>query len=67
MRTDRPYRTALSHDVAVAELRASAGTQLDPAVVEAVLRVVAHEAGDAPAPNHPVAALTELASQPTGV
>ncbi len=40
MRTDRPYRAALDHDVAVAELRASAGSQLDPTVVEALLEVV---------------------------
>jgi putative nucleotidyltransferase with HDIG domain len=40
MRTDRTYRVALSHEVAVAELLGSAGTQLDPAVVEVLLRVV---------------------------
>jgi putative nucleotidyltransferase with HDIG domain len=37
MRTDRPYRKALPHDEAVAELRSCAGTQLDPHVVEAFL------------------------------
>ena len=30
---DRPYKTALSHDEALAELRANAGTQFDPEVV----------------------------------
>ena len=30
MRTDRPYRKALSHDVAVAELVSNAGGQFDP-------------------------------------
>jgi HD-GYP domain-containing protein (c-di-GMP phosphodiesterase class II) len=40
MRTDRTYRVALSHELAVAELLGSAGTQLDPAVVEVLLRVV---------------------------
>ncbi|WP_205698989.1 HD-GYP domain-containing protein [Conexibacter sp. SYSU D00693] len=41
MTTDRPYRRARSTEVALAELRACAGTQFDPAVVtatEAVLR-----------------------------
>ena len=30
MRTDRAYRKALSHDVALAELIANTGTQFDP-------------------------------------
>ena len=37
MTTDRPYRAALSAAVAAAELRRCAGTQFDPAVVEAFL------------------------------
>jgi len=41
MRTDRPYRNALSHDVAVAALVADAGGQFDPQVVETFVRVVA--------------------------
>ena len=41
MRTDRSYRRALSHEVALAELRAGSGTQFDPRVVEALLSVVA--------------------------
>ena len=41
MRTDRPYRKALSHDVAVAELVANAGGQFDPAVVETFIELVA--------------------------
>jgi HD-GYP domain-containing protein (c-di-GMP phosphodiesterase class II) len=44
MTTDRSYRKALSLDAATAELRRVAGTQFDPAVVDAVLRVV--ERGD---------------------
>jgi HD-GYP domain-containing protein (c-di-GMP phosphodiesterase class II) len=43
MRTDRPYRSALSYEVAVAELRAGSGTQFDPAVVAALLRVIGAE------------------------
>ena len=37
MTTDRPYRRALSHHAAVAELRNCAGTQFDPRVVAALL------------------------------
>jgi putative nucleotidyltransferase with HDIG domain len=45
MRTDRAYRKALSHDVAVAELLSNSGSQFDPLVVDVLLRVVAeHEA-----------------------
>jgi diguanylate cyclase (GGDEF)-like protein/PAS domain S-box-containing protein len=35
MTTDRPYRTAMTVDAALAELAECAGTQFDPAVVEA--------------------------------
>ena len=34
MLRDRPYRAAIGHDAAVAELRAQAGTQFDPALVD---------------------------------
>jgi putative nucleotidyltransferase with HDIG domain len=37
MVSDRPYRAALSVDHALAELRAGAGSQFDPDVVEAVV------------------------------
>jgi HD-GYP domain-containing protein (c-di-GMP phosphodiesterase class II) len=40
MTTDRPYRSALSHSDALAELVACSGTQFDPRVVEALLGVV---------------------------
>lgn len=40
MTSDRPYRSALSHEDAVAELRRHAGTQFDPRVVEALLAVL---------------------------
>jgi putative nucleotidyltransferase with HDIG domain len=39
MTTDRSYRKAMSHEVAVAELRNNAGTQFDPEVVEALVAV----------------------------
>ena len=40
MTTDRPYREAIPVEDALTELRACAGTQFDPRVVEAVERVV---------------------------
>ena len=39
MTTDRPYRRALGREEAFAELRRCAGTQFDPAVVDALLEV----------------------------
>jgi putative nucleotidyltransferase with HDIG domain len=41
MTTDRPYRSALAADDALYELRVHAGTQFDPAVVDALVRVLA--------------------------
>jgi putative nucleotidyltransferase with HDIG domain len=46
MRTDRSYRKRLPFNIAVQEMRAVAGAQLDPRVVEALLEVVAGEALD---------------------
>ena len=40
MTTDRAYREALPVDLAKAELRACAGTQFDPRVVDALLAVL---------------------------
>ncbi len=40
MTTDRSYRKSLGLEKAVAELRANAGTQFDPAVVDALVAVV---------------------------
>jgi HD-GYP domain-containing protein (c-di-GMP phosphodiesterase class II) len=40
MTTERPYRSARSVPDAVAELRACAGTQFDPRVVDAVIALV---------------------------
>jgi putative nucleotidyltransferase with HDIG domain len=45
MRTDRPYRKALDHHVAAAELTAVSGSQLDPNVVGSLLEIVAAEEG----------------------
>src|SRR4051812_39664913 len=44
MTTDRPYRGAMPVEHAMTELRACAGTQFDPAVVEAVERVARRSA-----------------------
>jgi diguanylate cyclase (GGDEF)-like protein len=43
MTSTRPYRDALPLEVALRELRANAGTQFDPAVVDALLRVATEE------------------------
>jgi diguanylate cyclase (GGDEF)-like protein len=40
MTSDRPYRSALSPEAAVAELRRHSGTQFDPRVIEALLAVL---------------------------
>ena len=37
MVSDRPYRKALSHEMAASELRKEEGKQFDPRVVEAFL------------------------------
>jgi HD-GYP domain-containing protein (c-di-GMP phosphodiesterase class II) len=45
MRAPRPWRDALSEPRVREELRAAAGTQLDPAVVDALLRGLEARAG----------------------
>jgi putative nucleotidyltransferase with HDIG domain len=62
MRTDRPYRNALAHDIAVAELRASAGTQFDPNLVEVFIgEVVGPVQPGEPAPDQVRSASVSLA------
>ena len=51
MTTDRPYRPAMSLEDAVAELRAKAGIQFNPAVVEALLSVLGPAAEGARRPG----------------
>jgi HD-GYP domain-containing protein (c-di-GMP phosphodiesterase class II) len=59
MTSERPYRRAVSHEQACAELRAMAGRQFDPEVVEAFLlefdRVDANAADPIAAPAHAIA------------
>lgn len=45
MTSDRPYRSALSTEEAVAEIRATSGTQFDPRCVEAFESLAAEDAG----------------------
>jgi HD-GYP domain-containing protein (c-di-GMP phosphodiesterase class II) len=40
MTTDRPYRAALSHEVAVEEIRRNAGAQFEPEAVRAFLQAI---------------------------
>jgi HD-GYP domain-containing protein (c-di-GMP phosphodiesterase class II) len=43
MTSDRPYRSAMSKETAIARLKAASGTQFDPQVVEAFLTALAKE------------------------
>ncbi|HEV7364054.1 MAG TPA: HD domain-containing phosphohydrolase [Solirubrobacteraceae bacterium] len=44
MTSDRPYRPALPHEEAIAELRQGAGSQFDPRVVQVLLEELGEEA-----------------------
>jgi HD-GYP domain-containing protein (c-di-GMP phosphodiesterase class II) len=44
MTSDRPYRRAISAEQALGELRANAGTQFDPRIVDALETAVAQPA-----------------------
>jgi HD-GYP domain-containing protein (c-di-GMP phosphodiesterase class II) len=55
MTTDRSYRKALPLEVALGELRKHAGTQFDPAVVTALVSLVA----EAPEPGWQLAVTAE--------
>jgi HD-GYP domain-containing protein (c-di-GMP phosphodiesterase class II) len=48
MTSPRPYRHALTTDRALAEIAICAGSQFDPTVAEAFLRVWAEQAADWP-------------------
>jgi len=64
MTTDRPYRSAMSWAAALEELRRNAGTQFDPAVVDAFSRVIG-DLESSVAPSAEIGAL--LAASPTSV
>jgi len=55
MINDRPYKRAVSHEHAIAELRRHAGTQFDPELVDAFCDLYGNEA---PAPDPSVLAMT---------
>ena len=44
--SDRPYRKALSRDIAMAELRKGASIQFDPKVVDAFIEILSIEQQD---------------------
>jgi HD-GYP domain-containing protein (c-di-GMP phosphodiesterase class II) len=50
MTADRPYRAAMGHEPALAELRRCAGSQFDPAVVEAFCAEATARLRDAASP-----------------
>jgi HD-GYP domain-containing protein (c-di-GMP phosphodiesterase class II) len=52
MTTTRPYRAALPHEQAIGELVSNAGTQFDPEVVAAMLRVLEAAPVDAAPTDH---------------
>ena len=43
MTTDRPYKEKMSYEEAKEELLRCSGTQFDPKVVEAMLKIIDHE------------------------
>ena len=58
MRTDRAYRRALAPETALGELRANAGLQFDPHIVE-VLTAIVSETAETPAPAPSAAAIPQ--------
>jgi hypothetical protein len=61
MTTDRPYRAAMSRQEAVAELRENSGTQFDPYVAGALIRVVERLEPQAPPAVDAVRAVVAVA------
>src|SRR4051794_20780568 len=62
MTSDRAYRSALAPEVAAEELRASAGTQFDPEVVDAFLDAIATRDTPAAPDREPIDAPIQLAA-----
>jgi HD-GYP domain-containing protein (c-di-GMP phosphodiesterase class II) len=48
MTTDRPYRPGMTHDAALRDLSANAGTQFDPSVVRHFIKSNASQPEAAP-------------------
>jgi hypothetical protein len=67
MTTNRPYRNAMSTADALEELRAGAGTQFDPAVVEALCSLIEAGAPAAASAADEVRALLARTTMPDGV
>jgi hypothetical protein len=63
MTTDRSYRRALPAGLAIEEMRSSAGTQFDPDVVDALVRVAAPHDPDPPR-GTPMTSETQAAPMP---
>jgi HD-GYP domain-containing protein (c-di-GMP phosphodiesterase class II) len=59
MTSDRPYRAAMSHEMAMEELRANSGSQFDPDVVASFERLMAErpELREHPHGHHAISAL----------
>jgi HD-GYP domain-containing protein (c-di-GMP phosphodiesterase class II) len=55
MTHERSYRKALSRETAITELELAAGTQFDPAVVEAFLALLSRQGDELAAPAQPAA------------
>jgi HD-GYP domain-containing protein (c-di-GMP phosphodiesterase class II) len=66
MTTDRPYRAAMPHSAAVEELRTNTGTQFDPRIVAALIKVVALGAPKALTTSEGVRAVLAAAPLPQG-
>jgi diguanylate cyclase (GGDEF)-like protein len=60
MTSDRAYRAAMSHEAACRELRAMAGTQFDPEIVEAFVAEVARHDAAEPGEREPIDAPLQL-------
>jgi HD-GYP domain-containing protein (c-di-GMP phosphodiesterase class II) len=67
MTTDRPYRGAMPHEAAVAELEANTGTQFDPKIVTALLKVTERGAPAVVTTTDGVRAVLAGAPVPQGV